>query len=463
MTSFASILPRIRPITVVLIVACLGLVGGASAQQSTDQEAADSLQSAYQKEYAFLAAQKRELEKRLEQFKQQAAREERQLERTIDRLEDRAVELEAEVERTNEQVRESERAIQTNQDNQQILAGTLEQASATLEERGNIDLTAGDYDELGNAAKVERMFTKGNELIARLSDIRRERGEFFLTDGTKTEGLLVRIGNIATYGVSDQGAGALAPAGGGALKLWQEDTAAAAKKIAAGKPLDPLPIFIYESTAKEVSEDSKGDVLAYIQSGGSIAWIIVGLGILAGLLALLRVIFLNMAGTSIKGLVDKVGRHVAEGELEQAEQACQSRSGSASRVVAATVRNLTREREHLEDIISEAILNEQGRLNRFGTLILVIAAVTPLLGLLGTVTGMISTFEIITEFGTGDPKLLSGGISTALVTTQLGLIVAIPALLVGNLLSGWGERIKDDMEKAALRITNLYDEARARA
>ena len=105
--------------------------------------------------------------------------------------------------------------------------------------------------------------------------------------------------------------------------------------------------------------------------------------------------------------------------------------------------------------MSEAILHESGHLNRFGTAILVIAAVAPLLGLLGTVTGMIATFDIITEFGTGDPKLLSGGIAIALVTTELGLIVAIPTLLVGNLLSGWSDKIKDNMEAAALRVINV--------
>jgi biopolymer transport protein ExbB len=105
-------------------------------------------------------------------------------------------------------------------------------------------------------------------------------------------------------------------------------------------------------------------------------------------------------------------------------------------------------------------MHESGRLDRFGSVILVIAAVAPLLGLLGTVTGMIATFDIITEFGTGDPKLLSGGISIALVTTELGLIVAIPVLMVGNLLSGWAERIKDSMEHSALHVINEYSKQR---
>jgi biopolymer transport protein ExbB len=125
-------------------------------------------------------------------------------------------------------------------------------------------------------------------------------------------------------------------------------------------------------------------------------------------------------------------------------------------VVASAVRNLERHRAHIEDIVSEQILHESAHLNRFGAFIIVIAAVAPLLGLLGTVTGMISTFDIITEFGTGDPKLLSGGISIALVTTEVGLAVAIPALIFGNLLSGWAESIKDEMEKAALHVINLY-------
>jgi len=106
-------------------------------------------------------------------------------------------------------------------------------------------------------------------------------------------------------------------------------------------------------------------------------------------------------------------------------------------------------------------LHESTHLNRFGAVIMVIAAVSPLLGLLGTVTGMISTFDVITEFGTGDPKLLSGGISIALVTTQLGLIVAIPLLLLGNMLSGWAERIKDDIERSALRVINQFVEGRS--
>jgi biopolymer transport protein ExbB len=108
----------------------------------------------------------------------------------------------------------------------------------------------------------------------------------------------------------------------------------------------------------------------------------------------------------------------------------------------------------LNDIIDEGMIHEHKVIDRFGTMILVFAAVAPLMGLLGTVTGMISTFDIITEHGTGDPKLLSHGISEALITTELGLLVAIPALLFGNILSGWGKDLKMTLDKVILKVVN---------
>ncbi|MGK0345867.1 MAG: biopolymer transport protein ExbB, partial [Myxococcota bacterium] len=105
----------------------------------------------------------------------------------------------------------------------------------------------------------------------------------------------------------------------------------------------------------------------------------------------------------------------------------------------------------------EAMLTVLPRLERYSTAILVVAAVAPLLGLLGTVTGMITTFDVLTQFGTGDPKMLSGGISEALITTQLGLIVAIPAVFVGNLLAARGRGLADTVEAGVLAVVNAAE------
>jgi biopolymer transport protein ExbB len=99
------------------------------------------------------------------------------------------------------------------------------------------------------------------------------------------------------------------------------------------------------------------------------------------------------------------------------------------------------------------MLRELPRLERFITPLKVLAAVAPLLGLLGTVTGMIKTFQVITVFGTGDPRLMAGGISEALVTTQLGLMVAIPVLVAAGLLARRAQRIAGDMEEKAVALS----------
>ena len=217
-----------------------------------------------------------------------------------------------------------------------------------------------------------------------------------------------------------------------------------------------MPIFLYESSIKQIEEKQDKTIKGVIDSGGIIAWIIAFLGIFALVLIILRFWFLKKASSSTEKILNKIVHNIENNDMDSAIQIANNKKSSSSRILYAVLRNITRDREHIEDVVSESILHESSQLNRFGSLIMVVATVSPLLGLLGTVTGMISTFDIITEFGTGDPKLLSSGISIALVTTEIGLAVAIPALLFGNVLSGWAERIKDEMEKAALRVINVY-------
>jgi biopolymer transport protein ExbB len=431
-------------------------------EQVKDQESgAQSLEKAYKREFAFLEAQKRNLQKRLKEFRKQAAQEKANLKDQVAGLKDELVRLDTRIESLQEQVKEAERIAQSKKDNQQILAATIQQAKPTLSDHGFNLAKGSEFQQLDAGAQIAELFDMGLKAARRTATIRREQGTFFLTDGTETQGTLLHVGSIATYGIAEGAAGALAPAGGGNLKLWDKPTAGTAEALAAGDMPDPLKVFLYESADQEVTVEEEGGLLAEIQKGGTIGWIIILLGAAAGVLALLRVAILKAASASTRKIIEEVGELVAKGKTGQAQQLCESHRGSAWRVVAAAVRNLDRDREHLEDIVSESVLNESTRLDRFGPIILVIAAVAPLLGLLGTVTGMISTFEVITEHGTGDPKLLSGGISVALVTTELGLAVAVPTLLAGNLLSGWSSRIKNDMEKAALRITNLYEDRQA--
>jgi biopolymer transport protein ExbB len=105
--------------------------------------------------------------------------------------------------------------------------------------------------------------------------------------------------------------------------------------------------------------------------------------------------------------------------------------------------------ETVELKLDEAVLREVPKLERGLTTVKVLSVISPLLGLLGTVTGMIETFQMITLFGTGDPKMMASGISEALVTTMLGLIVAIPLTFLHSLLADRSKGVTEVLEEQA--------------
>ena len=130
------------------------------------------------------------------------------------------------------------------------------------------------------------------------------------------------------------------------------------------------------------------------------------------------------------------------------------------RVLLAAKGTSLEEEELLQLKLDEAVLAEMPALERGNGVIKLLAATSPLLGLLGTVTGMILTFQAISLFGTGDPKLMAGGISQALVTTVLGLTVAIPMVLLHTLVSGRSKRIVQVLQEQSAGIIAEHAESR---
>ena len=422
-----------------------------------------SVEQAYKKEYAFLEAQKRELAARVAQTRQRLDADRAALQKQIDALEGRALAAKSEAEALSDELARADEAGIAAADNRELVNVTIEQARATLGGLGDTELAAPAFAERNESEQLAGVFAIAARTLSELNSLRQAPGTFYLADGTQVQGTLIRWGNIAAWGVSAQGSGALVPAGGGQLRLWNapgQDAAATAQALVKNQLASPLRAYLFESANAAVSEPEAKTLMGEMRKGGFIGYVILVLGAFGLLLVGLRALFLKRAGAAIAPIIDAVLRPLGESRLDDAIAAAKRHKGSAARVVTAALRNLDRDREHLEDIVSESILHESGHLNRFGSFITVIAAVAPLLGLLGTVTGMIQTFDVITEFGTSDPKLLSGGIATALVTTEQGLIVAIPMLLLGNLMGGWAERIKDDMEQAALRVVNAYQEVK---
>jgi biopolymer transport protein ExbB len=415
--------------------------------------ASTDLENAYAKEFAFLKAQKEMLKSRVEQVKKENVSKLTQAKNDLDTLQQKVLAKETLSTKLSDELYTAQQNLEAMSDDTSLTQAVALQGASLLKEN-KIDIT---IDDKNYVQTINEVFAKSLELAKTFSSIRIEDGEFYLKDGSSKKATLVKIGNIATYGISDSIASALVPAGDKKLKIWADTTASeTARALATNTKVDTLNIFIYEDANKEIGDKEEKTVLDIINSAGIIGWVIVALGVLGLLFLVLRVFFL-LSNSGSESLPTQTLQNLVKNGVENTLEFLKPKKGSNARVLKATVRNIERDREHIEDIISESIMHESTRLDKLSSIILVIAAVAPLLGLLGTVTGMIATFDIITEFGTGDPKLLSGGISIALVTTELGLIVAIPLLLGGNLLNSWSEGIKDNMEHSALHIVNEYN------
>jgi len=175
--------------------------------------------------------------------------------------------------------------------------------------------------------------------------------------------------------------------------------------------------------------------------------------------------FLNKVGRNTDKYMTRVNRLAAEGNWHECEDIVRRHKGEHSpvnHVIEAGLLARHEDRETLESVLQESILRELPRLERGLSTLAIFGAVAPLLGLLGTVTGMIDTFRVITLFGTGDPKLMSGGISEALITTEIGLFVAIPIMLLHTFLSRRVEEIIGEMEEKAVSLTNIIHKEQRR-
>jgi len=187
------------------------------------------------------------------------------------------------------------------------------------------------------------------------------------------------------------------------------------------------------------------DLKERVDQGGPVGYIILAIGFIGLLIALERLISLVLIGSKVE---------------RQLKSTTATSDNPLGRVMQVKDNNPNLDTETLELKLSESILREVPKLSKRLTLIKIISVVAPLIGLLGTVTGMINTFQAITLFGTGDPKLMAGGISQALVTTVLGLVVAIPMVFIFAYLNGRSRNIVNILQQES---TGLIAERAERA
>jgi len=281
-------------------------------------------------------------------------------------------------------------------------------------------------------------------------------GEALGPDGVLTEGTFVAFGPTVLYASEDGAVAGLVenqlnaadpvvrPVGGG----FEEGIAAVARSGTGTLPFDP-------TLGKALRiEKARKSLRQYVSEGGVVGYVIIGLGLSALAVTLFKAREILGFPVGNAEEVDVVLDELAKGNQEAAAWQAQRVEGVAGEMLTTGVQNADEKRGVLEELLFEKVLRVRPTLERFLPFLAITAAAAPLLGLLGTVIGMIRTFQLITIFGTGDAKSLSSGISEALITTALGLIVAIPVLILHGALSRLAKRRIGMLEELAVGFVN---------
>lgn len=304
--------------------------------------------------------------------------------------------------------------------------------SAQLGPRKELLDRLGRSKELPTTADLEALWYEMQREITAQGKIERFEATVVTTEGGEAEREVIRAGPFTAISQ-------------GGYLLWDPRAQQLTElpRQPPSKYLDTVASFEKATSgyAKLAVDPSKGALLdalldtpsvqERVNQGGSVGYVIIGLGVAAFLIGVWR--WFDIARTSRK----------VNAQLKAAQP---NPNNPLGRILAISQADDITDSEVLELRLDEAVLKETSDLERYLWLVKTVSAVAPLLGLLGTVTGMIKTFQAITLFGAGDPKMMAGGISEALVTTMLGLIAAIPLVLLYDTLSSSAGRIVDILD-----------------
>jgi len=261
-------------------------------------------------------------------------------------------------------------------------------------------------------------------------------------DGQRSEQPVLRVGTFSAFGQDDflrydADAGQLLAPARQPSGMGEVDDYLRSDEALGVLPIDPSRGTLLAQLQREP------DFWARLQQGGLVGWVIVALGVLGLCLAGWRMVYLSGVGRKVASQMRELERPRDDNPL--------------GRIIGVLgPKPQLADLETLELKLDEAILQETPPLERGQPLLKLLTAVAPLLGLLGTVTGMIVTFQAITQSGGGDSRLMADGISQALVTTVMGLVVAIPLLFLHALLASRSKALIQLLEQQSAGLIALH-------
>jgi biopolymer transport protein ExbB len=357
---------------------------------------------------------------------------------------------------------------------------------------GNVRITAKDIEALLNQSQLTALYPGRLDAIApvlsegyfpdiddisgmitilldemeRSGQVVKQEGAYVGLDGETHTGELLTVGKFTAMYREGKESGFLTYSNGKLFAL----TTPAPRKMAKvmrdyfdGKsdvvPFDPASGESLIKVGKHMSflEEFKG--------GGPIMWPISLVGLVVVFFTIYKLVYLRRVHgdtTVIMGGVNVLAEKGDWAAVDEMMNSHKTHNWPVVNVLRAGIGARREDRETLESVLQESILKEMPRLERGISVMAVLGAIAPLLGLLGTVTGMITTFKVITLYGTGDPKLMSSGISEALIATKWGLCVAVPTMLIHTLLARRVSNVVSDMEEKAVALSNTIQKEQRR-
>lgn len=276
-------------------------------------------------------------------------------------------------------------------------------------------------------------------------------------DGLVKQGRFILVGPVALFssadgslaGIAEQRLGSLEPTVLPFANPLNTDLIKATVAAGSGSfPFDPSL-----GNARKI-EETQETFKEHIKKGGIVAYVILGMFVLCIVVAVVKWIQLALIPKPSKKAVQPVLRAMLVNDHKKAAAEIEKIKGPTGQMLSIGIEHIDEPKDLVEEVMYEEMLTTRMRVNKLTPFLAICASTAPLMGLLGTVTGIINTFKLITVFGSGDVKTLSGGISEALITTELGLVAAISALVLYAFLSRKAKTITDNMEQVAILFMN---------
>lgn len=329
----------------------------------------------------------------------------------------------------------------------------MQMSIAEAESMRALLLSADKGTEEGLDSRLD-LLEKAIERLGQMTDPRSLKGNALDLEGVQKSGTFVEAGPISWFVADDKSVAGLITENKDLRPQVIDGTSSANAIIKLAEGKDVSMSFDPTMGMAQALNKKDGSVLAHIKKGGFWIYPILIIALVATSAALFKWLQLLRIRAIRPSMLRKVIDEVSKGNLSEAKSRIERRSHPAYRALRRAIEMENKSPEDVEEALYEEYLRTQSRLERGLSWIAIAAATAPLLGLLGTVTGMIHTFKLINVFGTGDAKSLSSGISEALVTTEFGLVVAIPALIMHALLSRKISGILSAIEMASIAYVN---------